>query len=787
MNEADTCRKYVLPKLYAATWTDEQIGEQRTFTDGRIVIVGKRPFRRPQKRADYLLRYRRDFPIAVVEAKAAFNEPGDGLQQAKEYAQILGLKFAYSTNGHGIVEHNFLSGHETDRTDFPTPDELWLRQRTAEGIADETATRLLTPYYHQAAKPPRYYQGIAINRTVQAILQGKKRVLMTLATGTGKTLVAFQICWKLWNAGWNKKGGYRRPRILFLADRNVLVDEPKDKDFAPFGEARCKIQGEAVMSREMYFAIYQGIASDSNRPGLYREYPRDFFDLIIVDECHRGSARDEGNWREILEYFEDAFQIGMTATPLREDNRDTYRYFGNPIYTYSLRQGIDDGFLAPYRVHRIVSTVDAAGWRPTPGQLDRYGREIPDAVYGTPEFERIIALKARTQAIARNITEFLKKSDRFDKTIVFCVDQEHADEMRKALNNCNTDLVQEFPDYVVRIVSDEKEIGRAYLSRFMELETATPTLVTTSQMLTTGVDVQTCKNVVLVRTINSMTEFKQIIGRGTRVRDDYGKLFFNILDYTGSATRLFADKEFDGEPALVTESEMDASGETVGTPQIVEEEKTTPEDEEQGAVTTLPPEEEEGERERRKFYVDGGSVEIAAHLVYDLDADGKRLQVKKFTDYTGENVRSMYPSAAELRAKWSDGQERSAIIEALRERGITFEELAEAAKQPDADPFDLLCHVSYSAPIRTRRERAEAARADGQAFFDTFTNGARKVLDDLLEKYIEYGAAQFQIPDALKVPPISEHGNVIEIAALFGGGDKLRSAVEDLQRLLYVA
>jgi type I restriction enzyme R subunit len=723
----------------------------------------------------------------VVEAKAAYKEPGDGLQQAKEYAQILGLKFAYSTNGRGIVEHDFLSGHETDRTDFPTPDELWQRQRTAEGIADETASRLLTPYYHQAAKPPRYYQGIAINRTVQAILQGKKRVLMTLATGTGKTLVAFQICWKLWNSGWNPKGGHRRPRILFLADRNVLVDEPKDRDFAPFGEARCKIQGEAVMSREMYFAIYQGIAKDSNRPGLYREFPRDFFDLIIVDECHRGSARDESNWREILEYFEDAFQVGMTATPLREDNRDTYRYFGNPIYTYSLRQGIDDGFLAPYRVHRIVSTVDAAGWRPTPGEIDRYGREIPDAVYGTPEFERIIALKARTEAIARNITEFLKKSDRFDKTIVFCVDQEHAEEMRKALNNCNADLVREFPDYVVRIVSDEKEIGRAYLSRFMELETATPTLVTTSQMLTTGVDVQTCKNVVLVRTINSMTEFKQIIGRGTRVRDDYGKLFFNILDYTGSATRLFADKEFDGEPALVTESEMDASGETVGTPQVVEEEKTSPEDEEQGAVTTLPPEEEEGERERRKLYVDGGSVEIAAHLVYDLDADGKRLQVKKFTDYTGENVRSMYPSAAELRAKWSDGQERSAIIEALRERGITFEELAEAAKQPDADPFDLLCHVAYSAPIRTRRERAEAARTDGQAFFDAFTNGARKVLDDLLEKYIEYGAAQFQIPDALKVPPISEHGNVIEIAALFGGGDKLRSAVEDLQRLLYVA
>jgi len=373
------------------------------------------------------------------------------------------------------------------------------------------------------------------------------------------------------------------------------------------------------------------------------------------------------------------------------------------------------------------------------------------------------------------------------KTIVFCVDQEHAEEMRKELNNCNSDLVQQYPDYVVRIVSDEGHIGRGYLSRFMELETTTPTIVTTSQMLTTGVDVQTCKNIVLVRTINSMTEFKQIIGRGTRVRDDYGKMYFDILDYTGSATRLFADKDFDGDPALVTESTMDESGETVGAPEIVEEQEATPEEIEEGAVTPLPPDDGDDGTAPRKFYVDGGTVEIAAHLVYDLDADGKRLQVKKFTDYTGEKVRNMYPSAAELRAKWSNGEERAAIIESLRERGITFEELAEAAKQPDADPFDLLCHVAYSAPIRTRRERAATARDDGQAFFSAFTDGARQVLDELLEKYVEFGAAQFQIPDALKVPPISQHGNVIEIAALFGGGDKLRSAVDELQRLLYVA
>jgi len=785
INEADTCRKYVEPKLYAAGWTEEQINEQKSFTDGRIVIAGPRPIRRPQKRADYLLRYRRDFPLAVVEAKAAYRSPSDGLQQAKEYAQILGLKFAYATNGRGIIEHDFITGVESELADFPSPEDLWARLRGAEAITDEVAGRLLSPYCHISGKPPRYYQEIAINRAVQAVLQGRKRVLLTLATGTGKTLIAFQICWKLWNSRWNRAGEHRRPRILYLADRNVLVDEPQAKMFAPFGEARHKIEGEAVKSREMYFAIYQGLARDVHRPGLYRDYPRDFFDLILVDECHRGSARDESNWREILEYFEDAYQIGMTATPLRQDNRDTYRYFKNPIYTYSLRQGIDDGFLAPYRVHRIVSTVDAAGWRPTPGELDRYGREIPDGLYGTADFERLVALKSRTLAIARNISDFMQKTDRFAKTIVFCVDQEHAEEMRKALNNCNSDLAQQYPEYVVRVVSDEGDIGRGYLSRFMELEKETPVIVTTSQMLTTGVDVQTCKNIVLVRTVNSMSEFKQIIGRGTRVRDDYGKLFFNILDYTGSATRLFADPEFDGDPALVTEERMDEAGETVGEPEIVEEQAPTPEERAEASVPLLSA--DEGEGERRKFYVDGGNVEIAAHLVYELDADGKKLRVKKFTEYTAEKVQSMYPSAAALRAKWSNAEERAALIGALEQRGISFEELAEATHQPDADPFDLLCHVAYSAPIRTRRERAEAARSSGKQFFDRFTDGAREVLNELLEKYVEFGTAQFQIPEILKVPPISERGNVMEIAELFGGGENMRGALAELQQLLYAA
>jgi type I restriction enzyme R subunit len=788
MNEADTCRKYVLPKLIQAGWDNEphSFTEQRTFTDGRIVLAGSKVSRRPQKRADYLLRHTRDFMIAVVEAKPTYKSPGDGLQQAKDYAEILGLHFAYSTNGESIVEFDYLTGQERRLNSFPTPDELWKRLRTKQGLTDDiSANRLLTPSYHLSGKTPRYYQEIAINRAAQAILQGKRRILLTMATGTGKTLVAFQICWKLWSARWNRTGEYRKPKILYLADRNILVDDPKDKDFPPFGDARWKIEnGEANKSREMYFAIYQAIAKDERRPGLYREYSPDFFDLIIVDECHRGSARDESNWREILEYFEPAYQLGMTATPFREDNRDTYRYFGNPIYQYSLRQGIDDGFLAPYRVHRVVTTYDAAGWRPSKDDLDRYGRTIPDGEYHTKDFERLVALKARTESIARHLTDYLKKTDRFAKTIVFCVNQEHADEMRRALNNLNADLVKQYPDYVCRVTDEEGDVGRGYLGRFQDVETTSPVILTTSQLLTTGVDAPTCKNVVLARVIGSMTEFKQIIGRGTRVRDDYNKLYFSILDYTGSATRLFADPDFDGDPALITEEEINEAGETKPkTYQIIDEQPTVAEPEEPyptGGVIV-----DGAEDERRKYYFDGGQVEIAAHLVYELDPDGKQLRVVRFTDYTAEKVRTLYPSAAEIREQWADPEQRSEIIARLEERGINFDELAAAANQPEADPFDLLCHIAFNAPLRTRRERADRLRRERKDFFDQYSPEAKAVLNDLLEKYAVHGTAQFVIPDVLKVPPISQRGNVMEIASLFGGPDKLREAINTLQALLY--
>ncbi len=786
-NEADTCRKNILPKLIESGWDSEphRINEQITFTDGRIVLAGNKVKRRAQKRADYLLRYTRDFLIAVVEAKADYLSAGDGLQQAKEYAEILGLKFAYATNGKEIIEFDYLTGQESLISQFPTPEELWQRLHTGQTITPETTQRLLSPYYHHSGKSPRYYQEIAINRVVQSVLQGKKRNLLTMATGTGKTVVAFQICWKLWSARWNATGEHRRPKILFLADRNILVDDPKDKIFAPFGDARWKIEGgEANKSREMYFAIYQSLAKDERRPGLYKEYKPDFFDLIIVDECHRGSARDSSNWREILEYFSPAYQLGMTATQLREENRDTYLYFGNPVYQYSLRQGIDDGFLAPYRVHRIITDYDAAGWRPSKGELDRYGREIPDDEYQTKDFERVVALKARTEAIAQHLTDFLKKTDRFAKTIVFCVDQDHADEMRRAIANLNQDLVSKYPDYVCRVTSNEGDIGRGHLGRFQELETDTPVILTTSQMLTTGVDAPTCKNVALARVVGSMSDFKQIIGRGTRVRDDYGKLWFSILDYTGSATRQFADKNFDGEPVLISEEKIDETGKTYET-EITEEAPVV----EDGGIEDNygPPDVDFGdeEKEPRKYFFDGGHVAIAAHLVYELDPDGKQLRVVKFSDYAADKVRTLFTGAIRMREQWANPKERAEVIRQLEDRGINFNELAESVGQPEADPFDLLCHLAFNAPLRTRRERAERLKHDRKDFFDHYSPEAKAILEELLEKYAQHGTAQFVVPDILKVPPISERGNVIEIANYFGGAEKLREAVNELQTLLY--
>ena len=702
------------------------------------------------------------------------------MQQAKEYAQMLGLKFAYSTNGTDILEFDFTSGIEQPVSKYPTPTELWNRLNSVEPIKPEIQGTLLKPFLPQYGDSyPRYYKIIAINRVVKAILEGKKRALLTLATGTGKTSVAFQIIYKLWSNRWNTKGEHRRPKVLFLADRSVLVTDPHAKDFAVFGDARCLVPDEGLpSSREIYFSTYQSLAEDENRVGAFRKLPKDFFDLIVIDECHRGSSSDESNWRIILDYFDTSVQLGLTATPLRDDNKDTYAYFGNPLYTYSLKQGIEDGFLAPYIVHRVVPEPDATGFRPQEGQLDANGELIPDEIYTTPDFENTLSYLPRTKAVAKHLYDFMVRNGRFDKTIVFCVNQEHADHFRRELGNLNSDLVIQYPDYVVRIVSDEKEVGKGHLGKFMDIDEPIPVVVTTSRLLSTGVDVQTCKNIVLFRIVNSMTEFKQIIGRGTRVREDKEKLFFTILDYTGTATRNFADPDFDGEPPLITEEEIDNNGDTVpGTETTISDPPTAGE----AIISDPPPKGEEGRR--KKYYITEGEVRIAVESVQIHGVDGK-LRTIQFTQYAKEQITTLFPSANELRSKWSKAEERQKIIVELENNGISIEQLMDITKQKEADPFDLLCFVAYDLKPKTRKQRAELLEKNKPDFFSLYSEKAQHVLKMILYKYVDFGLNQIR-PDIISAEPIRQEGNEIEIVNEFGGIDKYKQAIEQLQALLY--
>lgn len=777
VNEADTCRNYVIPNLKSAGWEDDYIAEQMVLTPGRIVPIGDRHIRKKGLRPDYVLFIRQNIPIAVVEAKAEYKEPAAGLQQAMQYAELLQVKFAYSTNGASIVEHDFITGVERNLVKFPTPDELWNRLKgTFQFSSPQDETDALSAFWQEiGGKTPRYYQTVAINKAVNAVLEGKKRILLTMATGTGKTFVAFQIVWRLWKTK-------KKKRILYLADRNVLIDQAKDRTFSPMGQALHKIQGKAVKSREIYFSLYQALANPITGENLYEQYPRDFFDLIIVDECHRGSANEFGSWRKILEYFDSATQIGMTATPKRSDNVDTYEYFGEPIYTYSLRQGIEDGFLAPYRVYRVIPDVDASGLQIDPGVLDRFGREIPPGLYGTKDFERLVSLLTRTEMVARHLTEYLKRTNRFDKTIVFCVDQEHALDMRMALNNANADLTKIHLHYVERVVSDEGSVGRGYLDDFQDPEKETPVILTTSQMLTTGVDAPTCRNIVLFKPINSMIDFKQIIGRGTRVAEEHNKFWFTIIDYVG-ATQLFYDPAFDGDPVRVTKTEIDKDGN-----------ETRVEDSEEGTLEeTLPHPSPlpQGEGVRvgelpRKYYLDNVQVYIAGEQAFELDPQGNVLKTVEFTDYVTQNIRRLNLTAEHLRQAWTQAERRREILEQLRARGIDPDHLAHVTHHEEADALDLLLHVAYNAPLVTRRERAEKLRQKKANFFNTFTPAAREILDTLLEKYADYGIGEFdQLPRVLQVSPFDRYGSTYEIYKLFGGAEKLLQAVDEMQKFLY--
>lgn len=794
--EADTCRDYVVPRLKEAGWTDDQIVEQYRITDGRIVKVGSKHRRSAELRADYVLEYRPGVPIGVVEAKRQYTTPGQGMQQAKNYARLLDLPFAYSTNGIAIVENDHNTGIErADLPGFPSPDMLWARYREWKGIRTEAvADGLLLPFNRSLRNPdgsvkePRYYQRTAINRAVDAIARGDKRLLLTMATGTGKTFVSMQIVWKLWNSDWVPG---RHPRILYLADRNVLVDQPIEREFRPaFGSGSgspiWKLQGAKKSGREIYFGLYQQLADSGDEPnGMFRQFEPDFFDLIVVDECHRGSARAESSWRKILKHFSAATQLGMTATPRRDETADSYDYFGgNPLFEYSLAQGIEDGFLAPYRVRRIVLSPDAHGWAPDQGQLDLFGKEIPAGLYTTPDFERVVSLLSRTEAAAKHLTNFLRGTDRFAKTIVFCVNQEHADQMRRALHNANADLTPQHPDYVVRIVSDEHEIGRGHLSRFCDTEAQVPVIATTSEMLSTGVDAPTVRNVVLFRPVGSMALFKQMIGRGTRLFPDEDKLSFDILDYSG-ASALFSDPEFDGPPEQIVREEIDDAGDVVQELAVEEPEP---------AFGPTPPDDGGGQFDpddlpepRAKFYVDDVAVIVTAEAVYELDNSTNRLRLVEYRDLVTTTVRALFPSASELRTKWANRISRREVLEALAEHGIDADDITVRTGLGDADPIDVLVHLAWNQPLATRTDRVRRVRKEHEDFFATFQPAAREVLEYLLDKYADYGIAELESADVLQVPPLSALGTPVEIAHRFGSPTEWRAAQAKLAELVYVA
>ncbi len=788
LTERDVCTKYITPALEAAGWDRQrQIREEVTFTDGRVIQKGKMHARGKKRRADYVLSLKPNLPLAVVEAKDMEHSVGAGMPQALAYAEALDVPFAYSSNGRGFVEHDRTGQGKTIERPiavdaFPSPDELWRRYRAWKGLDEAAAEVVLQDYYTEAGgKEPRYYQRVAINRVVEAFATGERRMLLVMATGTGKTYTAFQIIWRLWKARQAK-------RVLFLADRNILVDQAKQNDFKPFGGAMVKVQNRTVnKAYEIYLALYQAVSGTEERQDVYREFSPDFFDLIVVDECHRGSASADSAWREILEYFEPAAQLGLTATPKETTDVSTSHFFGDPLYTYSLKQGINDGFLAPYRVIRLGLDRDLEGWRPPAGTTDRHGREVEDREYGQKDFDRTVVLPERTNAVARRIAEYLEANDPYAKTIVFCVDIEHAERMRSALVNACAARVRENSRYVVRITGDSTD-GVLELDHFIDPESRYPVIATTSQMLTTGVDAQTCKLIVLDRSIGSMTEFKQIIGRGTRLREDYGKVGFTIMDTRGNTAK-FSDPDFDGEPVRVYEVEP---GEAIPDTEAMEAEEAfgdaddgTDSGPDRGWVLT------DGEDDGpRKVYVDGVQVKIVNERYQVYSADG-RLITESLRDYTREQVRQKYTSLDDFLRLWREADRKTAVVDELAEQGLMLdalrEEIARESGEEAAamDPFDLVAHVAFDRPAMTRSERARKARQSD--VFDRYEAPAREVLAALLDKYADEGLDHIEQMDVLKVQPLNRFGTPLEIVRRFGGKQGYQAAVRELETVLYRA
>lgn len=795
LTEADIITKCVMPAILNAGWDNTtQIRQEVKLRDGKVIVRGKVAARRTVKSADIVLYHKPGIPLAVIEAKANKHEIGKGMQQGIEYARLLDVPFVFATNGDGFIFRDATAAEgeclekQITLDDFPSPAELWRKFCLWKGYTQAQLPVITQDYYDDGSgKSPRYYQLQAINKTIEAVSNGQNRVLLVMATGTGKTYTAFQIIWRLWKSK-NKK------RILFLADRNILVDQTKNNDFQPFGTAMTKVSGRTIdPAYEIHLALYQAITGPEEDQKAFKQVAPDFFDLIVIDECHRGSASEDSAWREILDYFSSATQIGLTATPKETHEVSSTDYFGDPVYVYSLKEGIEDGFLAPYKVVRVDIDVDLQGWRPTKGQTDLNGEVIDDRIYNQKDFDRTMVIDERTELVARTITDYLKRTNPMDKTIVFCNDIDHAERMRRALVNLNPEQVKKNDKYVMKITGDD-EIGKAQLDNFINPKKPYPVIATTSELMTTGVDAKTCKLVVLDQNIQSMTKFKQIIGRGTRIDERYGKLWFTILDFK-KATELFADERFDGIPEKV----MDTTPEDIADPESDFEEKLeeiSEHDEEQVTGVDEPPAPpyqvtdtddvgplpEEDEKKIRKFHVNGVVVGVIAQRVQYYDADGK-LVTESFKDYTRKTLLKEYASLNDFTRKWQDADRKEAIIHELEQQGIIWEVLAEEVGK-DLDPFDMLCHVVYGQPPLTRKERAENVRK--RNYFTKYSEAAQAVLDNLLDKYADAGVQEIESIQVLKLKPFDSMGTLPEIIKTgFGDRNGYNQALSELENEIY--
>ena len=767
MTEEDIKLQYITPAV-TSKWDRQKITMETQVTDGKISLKGNLAVREKGKRADYLLYLSPNNPIAVIEAKDNNHQISEGLQQAMNYAKMLDLPFAFSSNGDGFAEHDFLTGAERQfgLDEFPTEAELTERFKKESGLTPLQETAMNQPYYSsQNTYPPRYYQRIAINRTVDAIARGQKRLLLVMATGTGKTYTAFQIVYRLLKSETVHK-------VLYLADRNMLVDQSIEQDFAPLQKTIHKINVKndnpnTITSYEVYFSLYQQLVGDDDKEHFRELFQPDFFDLIIVDECHRGSAKEESRWRRVLEYFSDAIQIGMTATPKETKYISNLSYFGEPVYTYSLKEGIDDGFLAPFKVINITTNI-GEGWRPQKGQLDIYGNEIPDRIYTNSDYDYSIIIKDRIREVAQEITRYLKSTDRMARTIVFCATEDAALRMRDMLAQLNQDMVKKNPDYVVRITGSD-EIGKGKIKQFSSVTQKYPVIATTSKLLSTGADCKMTKLIVLDEMIGSMTEFKQIIGRGTRLREKEGKTHFAVMDFR-NVTRLFADPDWDG-PLEIDEEFGTSKGKELPPKEIPDGTPSTPDSHEK-LPTPIVDEK-------------GCKVRIIQKTVSIYDTDGKLLRQESIVDYTKENILGKYASLDNFIRQWSAEEKKEAIRDLLRQRGIDLEQVKEQQGMADVDDFDFICHVAFDKKPLTRRERANNVKK--RDFLSKYSGAAREVLEALLDKYMNTGIYEIEKTEVLKLDPFVKMGRPAKIASYFGGKDGYLKAVKELENQIYTS